>query len=92
MKNPNTIRRVRTILTAPLLASGILLGSMGFTDSAVAVAQPGDMGQCRSMTMTSAQGGANPSLMTRAGQINAASGNNAAETGMPLNCQPASHG
>ena len=38
------------------------------------------------------QGGANPSLMTRAGQINAASGNNAADTGMPLNCQPASHG
>jgi hypothetical protein len=30
--------------------------------------------------------------MTRAGQINAASGNNAADTGMPLNCQPASHG
>ena len=64
MKTLNTIRRIRTILTAPLLASGILLGSMGITDSAVAVAQPSDMGQCSSMTMTSAQGGANPSLMT----------------------------
>lgn len=92
MKNPNTTRLVRTILTAPLLASGILLGGKGVTDSAVAVAQPSDMGQCSSMTMTSAQGGANPSLMTRAGQINAASGNNAADTGMPINCQPASHG
>jgi hypothetical protein len=30
--------------------------------------------------------------MTSAGQINAAGGNNAADTGIPLNCQPASHG
>lgn len=38
------------------------------------------------------QVGANPSPMTSAGQINAAGGNNAADIGMPLNCQPASDG
>jgi hypothetical protein len=92
MKNVSTIRRIRTIVTGPLLAGGILLGSMGIADIAVAVVQPGDMAQCSSMTMANAQGGANPSPMTRAGQINAAGINNAADTGMPLNCQPVNHG
>lgn len=88
----NHTHRISAIVTAPLLVGGILFGGMTIADSPIAGAQPSAAGQCSSMTMTGAQGVGNPSLMTRAGQINAAAGNNTATEGsMPVNCEPASH-
>ena len=77
-----------TAFAAPVVAAGILIGTLIAGGSAVAGAQPVTNDQCTTMTMP-AQSGPNPSALTRAGQINGAS---APDTSMTVNCQPASHG
>lgn len=79
-------------LTAPLVAVGVLLGGLALGGAAVASAQPADSGGCSAMTMTSGQNGANPSAMTRAGQVASAAGPSASDGSMAVDCRPASHG
>jgi hypothetical protein len=91
----NTKRFGRTLaatLSGPLVAAGIVLGSMVIGDSATASAQPTSDGQCASMPMTEGQNQNGPSALTRAGQVGAASGPTASDGSMAVNCQPASHG
>lgn len=89
--NTTITRRVTATLSGPLVAAGIILGSMVIGETATAGAQPGD-GQCSSMTMTGGQDAAGPNALTRAGQIGAAAGPSASDGSMALNCQAASHG
>lgn len=84
----NTFRR---IAAGPLVAVGLFLGSLAIGGPAVAGAQPAD-GQCTGMTMTGGQSGPNTNALTRAGQINSASGPGASDGSMAVDCQPASHG
>jgi len=88
-----TIRRTLTAsLTGPLVAAGIILGSMVIGEAATANAQPTD-GQCTSMPMTDGQDTTAPNALTRAGQVGAATaGSSASDGSMPANCAPASHG
>ena len=85
-------RRVTAAVSAPLVAAGIILGSMVIGSTGIASAQPTSGGQCAGMTMTDGQGGANPSALTRAGQIGAAAGPGASDGSMAVDCQAASHG
>lgn len=88
--NSGGIRRRYAIavgaLAAPVIAAGLILGS-----ATAANAQPNAGGQCTSMTMSSAQGGANPSELTRAGQLSAGGSAGPSTDSMPVNCAPASH-
>ena len=91
----NTKRIGRTLtasLSGPLVAGGILLGSLVIGDSATASAQPTSDGQCSSMPMTDGQDASAPNALTRAGQVGAAALPSASDGSMAVNCQPASHG
>ena len=89
-----TIRRTLTAsLTGPLVAAGIILGSMVIGETATANAEPTTDGQCTSMPMTDGQDTTAPNALTRAGQVGAATaGSSASDGSMPANCAPASHG
>jgi len=91
--NSTTIgRKLTASLTGPLVAAGIILGSMVIGESATANAQPTTDGQCTSMPMTGGQDGTAPNALTRAGQVGAATGPSASDGSMAVNCAPASHG
>ena len=92
MTNTAITRRITAALAGPLVAAGVLIGTMAATEPAVAGAQPAADGQCASMTMTQPQGGANPGALTRAGQVAAATGSSASDGSMAVACEPASHG
>ena len=79
-------------LSGPLVAAGIILGSMVIGEAATANAQPSTDGQCSSMPMTNGQDGTAPNALTRAGQVGAAAGPSASDGSMVVSCQPASHG
>ena len=67
--NSTTIgRKLTASLTGPLVAAGIILGSMVIGESATANAQPTTDSQCTSMPMTDGQSGTAPNALTRAGQ------------------------
>ncbi len=85
-------RTLTTTLSGPLVAAGILLGSMVVGESATANAQPVTDGQCSSMPMTDGQDGTGPNALTRAGQVGAAAGPTASDGSMTVNCRPAGHG
>ncbi len=85
-------RRIIATLSGPLVAAGLILGSMAIGETATATAQPASDSQCTSMSMTSGQDGTGPNALTRAGQISAASGPSASDSSMVVNCQAASHG
>lgn len=89
--NRTTSRRITAAVAAPLVAVGVLLGSISIASPPVAGAQPGDT-RCSGMTMTDGQGSADSNLLTRAGQVGAASAPSTGDGSMPVNCQPASHG
>jgi len=92
MTKTNFGRKLAATLSGPLLAAGILAGSMVIGGSAIAGAQPTTDSQCSSMTMTNGQDGTAPNRMTRAGQVGAAAGPSASDGSMAVNCQAASHG
>ena len=75
----------------PIIAAGIMLGSLTVAGPSAAGADPMD-NRCTSMTMTDAPGGTAPNGLTRAGQIGAAAGPTASDGSMAANCAPASHG
>lgn len=78
-----TIRRTLTAsLSGPLVAAGIIFGSMVIGVSATANAQPMTDDQCTSMTMTDGKDMGNPN----------ASAPNASDGSMPANCMPAEQG
>ena len=79
------------VLAGPLVAAGIMLGSMVLGDSASASAEPTTAGQCTGMTMTDGQDPASPNALTRAGQIGAAAGPGASDGSMTVNCQATGH-
>jgi hypothetical protein len=85
-------RTLTATLSGPLVAAGILLGSMVIGESATANAQPATDGGCSSMPMTNGQDGTAPNALTRAGQVGAAAGPSASDGSMAVNCQPAGHG
>ncbi|MCW1957689.1 MAG: hypothetical protein KIH64_003905 [Mycobacterium sp.] len=87
MKTTTKSGRLAAALSAPLAAVGILLGG-----SPIAGAQPAADNQCAGMSMTDGRTGPNPSALTRAGMINAASGPSASDGSMQSNCAPAGHG
>ncbi len=91
--NSTTIgRKLTASLSGPLVAAGIILGSMVVGESATANAQPTADGQCTSMPMTDGQDGTAPNALTRAGQVGAATGSSASDGSMAVDCAPASHG
>jgi len=92
MNTTTFTRRITATVSGPIVAAGIILGSMVIGDNATAAAQPTMSGQCTSMTMTDGQGGANPNALTRAGQVGAAAGSGASDGSMAVDCQAASHG
>ena len=92
MNNKAAGRTLTAALSGPLVAAGIILGSMVIGETASASAQPATNGQCSSMPMTNGQDPAGPSALTRAGQVGAAAGPSAPDTSMTVDCQPASHG
>ena len=83
--------RVGAALAGPLVAAGIMLGSMVISETASAGAEPTSGGQCTSMTMTDGQGASSPNALTRAGQIGAAAGPGASDGSMTVNCQATGH-
>lgn len=91
MANRIITRRLSVIVAAPLVAAGIVSGTLAIGELANAGAQPVSGGQCAAMTMTDGRGGARPDPMTRAGQINAAAGSGASDGSMAANCAPAGH-
>ena len=92
MTNTTFGRKLAATLSGPLVAAGILAGSMVIGEPATANAQPTTDSQCSSMTMTNGQDGTAPNGLTRAGQVGAAAGPSASDGSMAVNCQPASHG
>lgn len=84
-------QRIAATMAGPLLAAGILMGSMVVGDTAAASAQP-SAGTCTSMPMADGQDGTAPNALTRAGQVSAAAGPGASDGSMPANCAPAGHG
>jgi hypothetical protein len=86
-----TARGFTTRAAGPIIAAGILLGSLTVAGPAIAGAEPMD-NQCTSMTMPDGQPATGPNALTRAGQVGAASQPSASDGSMPVNCQPASHG
>ena len=91
MNTKNIGRTLAAAVSGPLVAAGIMLGSIVIGDSATASAQPTTDSQCASMPMTSGQDGTAPNALTRAGQVGAAAGPSASDGSMAVNCQPASH-
>ena len=79
-------------LSGPLVAAGIILGSLVVVDPAPASAQPTSDGQCATMPMTGGQDQSAPSALTRAGQVGSANGPIASDPSMTVTCQAASHG
>ncbi len=93
MKSTTIGRTLTASLSGPLVAAGIILGSMVIGETATASAQPTTDSQCSSMPMTDGQDGtAAPNALTRAGQVGAAIGPSASDGSMTVNCTPASHG
>ena len=91
--NTKTVgRTLAATLSGPLVAAGIILGSMVIGDPATVSAQPTSDGQCATMPMTGGQGQSAPTALTRAGQVGSATGPSASDGSMTVNCQPASHG
>lgn len=89
--NRTATQRFTTRSAGPIIAAGILLGSLTVAGPTVAGAEPMD-NQCTSMTMTNGQDAAGPNALTRAGQVGAARQPSASDGSMPVSCQPASHG
>jgi hypothetical protein len=88
-----TIRRTLTAsLSGPLVAAGIIFGSMVIGESATAHAQPMTDNQCTSMTMADGKDMGNPNALTGAAPVGAASAPNASDGSMPANCMPANQG
>lgn len=85
-------RRIAGALSGPVVAAGIILGTMVIGETASANADPMSGGQCTSMTMTNGQDGTAPNALTRAGQDGTAAGPSASDGSMAVTCQPASHG
>lgn len=85
-------RKLTASLSGPLVAAGIIIGSMVIGDSATANAQPTIDGPCTSMPMTDGQDGTAPNALTRAGQVGSVTGSSASDGSMAVNCTPASHG
>lgn len=92
MNTKSVGRTLTATLSGPLVAAGILLGSIVIGEAATASAQPTSDGQCAAMPMTEGQDQSGPSALTRAGQVGAATGPSASDGSMAVNCQPASHG
>ena len=92
MNTTTFTRRITSAMSGPLVAAGIILGSMVIGDNATAAAQPTSGGQCAGMTMTDAQSETSPNVLTRAGQVGAAAGPGASDGSMAVDCQAASHG
>jgi hypothetical protein len=92
MNNKTFGRTLAATLSGPLIAAGVILGSMVLGDSATANAQPSTDGQCTSMPMTDGRDGTAPNALTRAGQLGAAAGPSASDGSMAVNCQPVGHG
>lgn len=84
-------KRFTSRVAGPIVAAGILLGSLTVAGPSIAGADPMD-NQCTGMTMTNGQEGTAPNALTRAGQVGAAAGPSASDGSMAVNCQPASHG
>lgn len=89
--NTRFTRRLTATLSGPLVAAGVILGSMVTGETATAGADPMSGGQCTSMTMTGGQDAPGPGALTRAGQIGAAAGPSASDGSMAVDCQAASH-
>lgn len=92
MKTTAVGRKFTATLSGPLVAAGIILGSMVISDAGTANADPTTDSQCSSMPMTGGADGTAPNALTRAGQVTAAAGPAAADGSMTLTCAPASHG
>lgn len=93
MRTKTVARTFTASLSGPLVAAGIILGSMVVGQTATANAQPTTDSQCTSMPMTGGQEGMAPNALTRAGQVGTATtDSNASDGSMPANCTPASHG
>ena len=78
-------------IAGPIVAAGLLLGSVAIGGAPAAGAQPSSTGQCTSMPMTGGQSGPNPYVLTRAGQVAAANGPGASDGSMAAGCQPVGH-
>lgn len=91
MTNRTVTRRLSAIVAAPLVAAGIIAGALAIGDPATAGAQPVSSSQCTAMTMPDGSAAPGPNMMTRAGQIAAATGAGASDGSMAANCQPVGH-
>ena len=93
MKNNSARRRLSATLSGPLVAAGIILGTMVIGPTATASAQPTTDSQCSGMPMADSRDGTAPNALTRAGQVGSATaGSGASDGSMPADCTPASHG
>ena len=92
MNSKSLGRTLTAAVSGPLVAAGIMLGSMVIGEAASAGADPTSDSQCSSMPMTDGQNASGPSALTRAGQVTAAAGPSASDGSMAVNCAPASHG
>jgi len=92
MNSHSRTRRFTALVAGPLVAAGLIVGTVAVGSPAAAGAQPAAGGGCATMTMTNGQSGPNPSGLTRAGQISAAAGPGASDGAMATDCRPANHG
>ena len=90
--NRTITSRIGAAVAGPAVAATILLTGLTAGIAPQASAQPTSGQQCGSMSMPNPGSAATQNPLTRAGQVQAATGSSASDGSMPVDCQAVSHG